>query len=92
MNPAKSPKPPSDNQYSADASQAHSLVRELLRLLGVNTLRGRFLYMAGLLLMMLVIMAWTVNNRVIEVSGLDVELSASPDAGTVRFPVPFPSE
>ena len=36
---------------------------------GINTLRGRFLYMACLLLALLVVMAWMVSNRVLEVSG-----------------------
>ena len=36
---------------------------------GINTLRGRFLYMASLLLALLVVMAWMVSNRVLEVSG-----------------------
>ena len=36
---------------------------------GINTLRGRFLYMASLLLALLVVMAWVVSNRVLEVSG-----------------------
>jgi len=35
---------------------------------GINTLRGRFLYMAGLLLALLVVMAWVISNRVHEVS------------------------
>lgn len=45
------------------------LVSRLLRLFGINTLRGRFLYMAGLLLALLVVVAWVVNQRVAEVSG-----------------------
>jgi diguanylate cyclase (GGDEF)-like protein/PAS domain S-box-containing protein len=43
-------------------------VERVRRWFGINTLRGRFLYMAGLLLALLVVMAWTVNNRVREVS------------------------
>jgi diguanylate cyclase (GGDEF)-like protein/PAS domain S-box-containing protein len=43
-------------------------VAGLLCAFGVNTLRGRFLYMASLLLVLLVLMAWTVNSRVREVS------------------------
>jgi diguanylate cyclase (GGDEF)-like protein/PAS domain S-box-containing protein len=35
---------------------------------GINTLRGRFLYMASLLLALLVVIAWVVGNRVLEVS------------------------
>jgi len=35
---------------------------------GINTLRGRFLYMTSLLLALLVVMAWAVNSRVHEVS------------------------
>jgi diguanylate cyclase (GGDEF)-like protein/PAS domain S-box-containing protein len=40
----------------------------LLRMLRVNTLRGRFLYMASLMMALLVIMAWVVSGRVYEVS------------------------
>lgn len=45
--------------------RAVELVRQWF---GLNTLRGRFLYMAGLLLALLVAMAWVVNSRVHEVS------------------------
>lgn len=46
-----------------------SLLARLLAFFGINTLRGRFLYMAGLLLALLVMVAWLVNQRVTEVSG-----------------------
>jgi len=46
-------------------SRAVALVRSWF---GINTLRGRFLYMASLLLALLVVMAWLVGNRVFEVS------------------------
>lgn len=46
-----------------------SALSRLLALSGVNTLRGRFLYIAGLLLALLVVAAWVVNQRVTEVSG-----------------------
>ena len=42
--------------------------REVVRLFGVNTLRGRFLFMAGLLLVMLLGVASVVDKRVHEVS------------------------
>ena len=68
MNPADSPNPQTDSKRSAHATPAHSLARGLLRILGVNTLRGRFLYMAGLLLALLVVVASVVGDRVSDVS------------------------
>ena len=69
MNPADSLKPETDNRLPANAPKPPSLAGTLLRAFGINTLRGRFLYMAGLLLMLLVVVAWVVNQRVSEVSG-----------------------
>ena len=69
MHPPNSLKQRTDSKPSANAAQPLSLVRGWLRIFGVNTLRGRFLYMAGLLLVLLVGMTWTVDQRVREVSG-----------------------
>jgi len=46
----------------------HARIAGWMRVVGVNTLRGRFLYMASLLLVLLVVIAWVVNGRVREVS------------------------
>ena len=69
MTPVNNPKTTSVNRPTRGGNTFSALSGRLLALFGVNTLRGRFLYMAGLLLALLVVAAWVVNQRVAEVSG-----------------------
>ena len=56
----RGPRGPAQARQRAWRAVAHAL--------RIDTLRGRFLYMASLLLALLVVMAWVLNSRVFEVS------------------------